>query len=80
MIVLHHYDAKITLAPKSVSILKGLYKSMLAIRNWFYQDITCDKPKGMPCSNRQWNRNSAFIMSQYEKRGYQDVSSGRVND
>ncbi len=80
MIVLNHDDVKFTLTPILISVLIGLYKSVLSVHKWFYPDITCDKPKGMPCSKRQWNRNSAFIMSQYEKRGYLDVASGRVND
>ncbi len=79
MIVLNQDYIGITLAPKLLSVFRSLYKGMLAIHHWFFQDITCDKPKGMPYSNREWNRHSAFIMSQYEL-GHGNSVSGRVND
>jgi hypothetical protein len=79
MIVLNHEYSKLTLAPKSFSIFKGLSKSMFAVSNWIFQDSSCDKPKGMPYSNREWNRNSAFIMSQYEL-SHGNAVSGSVND
>ena len=83
MILLSHENTKLALAPKYpallLGLLRGLNKSLLAARNWFYQDITCDKPEWIHYSNRAWNRNSAFIMSQFEL-AHENVTSGRVHD
>lgn len=79
MLVLDHDYTLHTLTPKILSSLKSMHKKLLTVANWFYQDISCDKPKGMHYSNREWNRNSAFIMSQYEL-SHDEANGVRVNE
>ncbi len=64
MLVLSHNYKQIPLT--AILISKVIHKLVLAVSKWFYQDINCDKPKGIPFSNREWNRNSAYIMSLYD--------------
>lgn len=63
MMLLTQQYAKSTLALK---LMHGLQYVMHALQKWFDQEIEAAQPNGFHFSRREWNRNSAFIMSQYE--------------
>jgi hypothetical protein len=66
MVAITHDVSKLTLSPKLVNGVKQVYQMLRQISQGSNSIPEIVKPKQMHCSNREWNRNSAFIMSQFE--------------
>lgn len=79
MIAILHDYRKMTTAPKWVAGFAVLNQMIQSFRYYFGTELSVAKPSEIHCSNREWNRNSAFIMAQYEI-AHSKQSAGELND
>ncbi len=79
MIVISQDFRRLTTAPKLSTGFPDLSKMIQLFRNYFGTGLTIEKPGEIYCSKRGWNRNSAFIMAQYEM-AQSKQSAGELND
>jgi hypothetical protein len=79
MVAITHDETKLTLSPKLISGIKRVYQLLRSERVKLNQSVKIYRPKQMHYTNREWNRNSAFIMSQFELAQHVEAK-GRGNE